>query len=130
MKSARLIAVVLGAAVFSVPAIALPLETSLAGSSITGQNLTIPVSSWGERASGASKHYRNPRRHAAPAEEDYSDASEPVGAYGGYVVNRYGSGNYVSGPAGFAGYPAGSGPDFIYRQQENMKCEYVPESCF
>lgn len=49
---------------------------------------------------------------------------------GGYVVNRYGFGNYVGGAGGgFAGYPAGSAGAQIYRQREERKCVYVPERC-
>lgn len=49
---------------------------------------------------------------------------------GGYKVNRYGYGNYFGGPGGgFAGYPAGSGEAFVYQQQHQWKCHYVPERC-
>lgn len=54
---------------------------------------------------------------------------QPVGRYGGYVVNQYGFGNYVSGPEGYGGYPAGSAGAQIWRQRERWKCENVPESC-
>lgn len=53
-----------------------------------------------------------------------------VGPHGGYRINRYGYGNYVSGPTGgFAGYPPGSAGARIYRQQEEWKCQSVPETC-
>ena len=53
-----------------------------------------------------------------------------VGPHGGYRINRYGYGNYVSGPTGgFAGYPPGSAGARIYRQQGEWKCQSVPETC-
>ena len=49
---------------------------------------------------------------------------------GGYVVNRYGFGNYVGGAGGgFAGYPAGSAGAQIYKQRQERKCVYAPERC-
>lgn len=53
----------------------------------------------------------------------------PITPYGGYVVNEYGNGNYVSGPLGFGGYPAGSPEAQIWRQRQEWKCQNVPESC-
>lgn len=48
----------------------------------------------------------------------------------GYVINRQGFGNYVSGPDGsFGGYPLNSPGAQILQRQQEKKCQNVPESC-
>ena len=76
---------------------------------------------------------RRERRLHTSRDRSYGQGQTDAAPYannGGYVVNRYGFGNYVGGPGGgFAGYPAGSAGAQVYKQRQEWKCEAVPERC-
>ncbi len=129
MKALVNVIAALGLAASSIPVFAMPVQDGPDRLGASPAHASIVFASTENNRAGARRHVRH-RHHFAPRLPDQPD--EDAAGYqdnGGYVVNRYGYGNYVGGPGGFAGYPAGSGAAFIYRQQENWKCEYAPETC-
>ncbi len=72
-----------------------------------------------------------PRRDVAASSTGGSDVQDALQRQQrGYVINRYGFGNYVRGPDGsFGGYPAGSVGAQELQNEQRYKCRDYPESC-
>jgi hypothetical protein len=130
MKTLISLATAVGVAVSTFPALAMPVTNVVPSlDSSASDIISVATNGWAKRVNRHGHVYRH--RHYAREGRIYSQRGEFYPQdNGGYRVNRYGFGNYVGGPSGgFAGYPAGSGGAYVYRQQQEWKCEAVPETC-